>query len=963
MYSMKSWAQPTAEEIGRLRALAARPENRAYFFDRLENTEWVAPLRESGFFSDPPDPVPAGDPGYIRFPPWPEGRYLARVAALAPDSVSRVLQETAPSDNPTVIRHLLEASAALPDEQLRELSTNVTGWIGAPFADYYADAAAAVIARLLELGDAHLGLSAAAALLAIQPDPRLAEKAAIGDSPQRPQPEAVGRVSEWEYGRVLERLLIPIVDRAEMEGVRLIASLLDDALRMSRWDEEDEPDSHSFIWRPAIEDHEQNSETSIRDVLTSALRDAALRLSSRGAGDLENVVRELEAGSLLHRRIALHVLTFSAEGSSLVNETVGDRALFDEYRIRHEYATLLRRRFEDADRPTQRRVLDWITEGPDLDAYRQRHIEPDGSPPSDEDVEGYARVWRRDWYSFIAEHIRGDDAAHYRDLVAELGEPEHPDFLWWSSGLWVGPESPVTRDDLLQWSPADVVECLRTWKPGDDSGWHFGPSREGLGQIFAEVVIERAEDYAPIADRLAELDPTYVRSFFSGLAGFLREGGSFQWEKPLELATFAVQQHFEADEEVPDRDRDPGWRWCRREVASLLRLGFADRSNRLPFRFRELAWQLIDRLTGDPNPSPEHEERYGGDNMDPYTLSINTNRGTAMHAVVEYALWTRRELEAAGDDVSHGFDAMPEVRSVLEHHLDPRVEPSLAVRSVYGRWLPWLLLLDERWLTDHVDVILPAAPERATLRNTAWSTYVAWCPPYDSTFRALRSEYEAAIERVPTGGAAGTFGRVSVDAKLGEHLVAFYWRGVADEAFVDQFFQWADDELASDVMEFVGRALYNTGGDLSDGIRERIQRLWDRRLAVITNEPEPHQLEARAFGMSFVSGKLDEEWALRALERSIDLAGAPRLGDLVVERLVDVVTSEPAAVTRILAAMLRHPEDEWDYASWRDEARTVVSRAAHHADPDVIESCAAIVDFYVSRGDLDFRNLIPRTRA
>ena len=76
--------------------------------------------------------------------------------------------------------------------------------------------------------------------------------------------------------------------------------------------------------------------------------------------------------------------------------------------------------------------------------------------------------------------------------------------------------------------------------------------------------------------------------------------------------------------------------------------------------------------------------------MDLLTLSINTNRGTAMHAVIETALWVRRELEASGNDVSVGFAAMPEVRDSLDVHLDPRVDPSLAVHAVYGRWLPWL---------------------------------------------------------------------------------------------------------------------------------------------------------------------------------------------------------------------------------------------------------------------------------
>lgn len=97
---MTSWAPPTAEELDRLAVLSARPENRAYFFDRLENPNWVRGLDQRGFFADPPGLVPAEEPGYVRFPPWPEGRYLARVAAEAPDAVASVLQNIPGSENP-----------------------------------------------------------------------------------------------------------------------------------------------------------------------------------------------------------------------------------------------------------------------------------------------------------------------------------------------------------------------------------------------------------------------------------------------------------------------------------------------------------------------------------------------------------------------------------------------------------------------------------------------------------------------------------------------------------------------------------------------------------------------------------------------------------------------------------------------------------------------------------------------
>ena len=49
-----------------------------YFFDRLNSPAWLEPLRDQHLFQQPPDPVRDGQ--YVRFPFWPESRYLVRMA-------------------------------------------------------------------------------------------------------------------------------------------------------------------------------------------------------------------------------------------------------------------------------------------------------------------------------------------------------------------------------------------------------------------------------------------------------------------------------------------------------------------------------------------------------------------------------------------------------------------------------------------------------------------------------------------------------------------------------------------------------------------------------------------------------------------------------------------------------------------------------------------------------------------
>lgn len=955
---MKSWAQPTADEIERVAVLSARPENRAYFFDRLDNPLWVVPLANKGFFSEPPEPIVDTDSGSVLFPPWPEGRYLSRMAVVAPVEVVTVLTKIHTSKNPAVTQLLFQAAASLPIPQLKDLSDRIRSWVNAPHAEYFAEDAAIVAKRLLE-GDPASALDIIESLLAVQPDPRLAEKTAFGDAPMRPTPEASARFSEWEYERIIEIVLAPAIEIAGLRTLRLFAKLLEDAVRLSSWQDESSADDISYSWRPAVEDHTQNWNTGIKDTLVSTLRDASLLIASQGESEAKEVVRELQSRSTIHRRIGLHVLANTEFASEIVAEQLGDKALFEDHRMRHEYANLLRSRFQEADTALQEQILSWIEDGPDLDEYRRIRREIDHEEPSEDQAQRYADLWRRDRYSFLEPHLEGRSAARFRELVGALGEPEHPDFVSWSSS-WTGPESPIDKSELLHRSTEDVLQYLREWQPNEDSGWGFGPSMEGLGRVMAGVIAARPDDYARVAERFREEDPTYIRALFSGLGEALKENKTFSWDEPITLADWVVHQEFEPDDETLDRGRDPGWRWCRREISSTIRSGLSDKPNRIPFELRDRIWAIIERLTEDPNPSPQHEERYGGENMDPLTLSLNTNRGAAMHTVIEYALWCRRELDSSEQDVSAGFDLMPEVAQVLEIHLDRNLEPSLAIRAVFGRWLPWLLLIDENWTNEHLSLIFPDDPEADAFWWTAWSTYIVWCPPYDSVFRSLRKEYQEAVRRVPSGKKGGTFGNTSPDSKLGEHLVTFYWRGLGELDILEEFFANAEDELAAQVFEFIGRALRNTSGEVSTSVLERIQSLWGWRAAVGETDPERHREELRAFGSLFASGKLDEVWTLSALAKSVDLVGSPALGHLVTEKLADIANREPVASVRILARMIERPTREWDYLGWREHAKAVVTAAITSGDADAVERAKDIVDSFVRRGQLEFRELLPR---
>jgi hypothetical protein len=88
---MKTWSKPTPEQVTKVTEKLGRPGALRYFFSGINNPEWVEPLRQRGFFDNPPKLVRDEVQGTVQLPDWPEGRYLARMAAANPEVVAGIV--------------------------------------------------------------------------------------------------------------------------------------------------------------------------------------------------------------------------------------------------------------------------------------------------------------------------------------------------------------------------------------------------------------------------------------------------------------------------------------------------------------------------------------------------------------------------------------------------------------------------------------------------------------------------------------------------------------------------------------------------------------------------------------------------------------------------------------------------------------------------------------------------------
>ncbi|MCE5254501.1 MAG: hypothetical protein LLG45_09930 [Actinomycetia bacterium] len=943
-----------------------------YFFSKLDDPAWIGPLIESGMFGHPPDPEVLDGGAGVRFPGWPIAGYLERMAAEYPEHQQAVLDAVlSVPDTPNVRVHLglLRVALAMSPNLSKQLVPQAVRWLDGPHRPLSGVEYAKLVRHLAGGGAELEALNLASALFAVS---SAAAHTWLEVAPLR--------LSLWEYEKSLEVALTPLAEAAPLPTLGLVSDLLEEVVG-------DRPDvggnsaagadgaDMSVFWRPAIEDHEQKRDReNLRGLLAAAVRDAALVAAGREPNSVAELVTALEARRPhVFRCIALHLLrVFGHEAPDSVRAALLDRSLFGDDNLVHEYYHLLRDCFCLLSTDEQSVILGWIEEGPSKGEFIGWFTEQQGRSPSEGEIADYCDSWRVKKLMPISESLPSDWKQRFDSLVARLGVPEHPDFSVYR-GTWVGPTSPLALEDLQAMEPGELLQYLREWVPSRE--WD-APTPEGLGRLVAAAVADEPSRYLPVLGSLRGVEATYVRSFLEGFRQAAEAGKPFDWGPVLDLAGEVVQSPWPTPSlSGPVEDRDADWGLTRKTIAAVIEAGLGTGVSQIPISFREDLWAILEPLTDDPDPGPDDEKRYGEGGFDDATMSINTVRGRAMHAVVEYGLWVKRnatDTQCLEQDYWSDKSLVPEIWPVLDRHLDLDRDPSLAVRSVYGQWFPWIHLLSPDWARSNVDRLFPRGPERVPWWTAAWVGYVTHTAPYDDVLPVLRPVYEHAVELMTQDEEPLLFGDRPSE-RLGEHLATYICRGKIAIEPVDSVFEeyWAkaDPNLRHRVLSYIGASLREwPSPGLDPGAPAALDHLKALWAFVVSQAGQPGKVtalgvttaatELSAFAWWFSSGQFDDDWAFDQL--GVALRATSLLDDahLVVEHLANVVDRRPLRSVRALDKLVQSDHEGWRIAGWEDEARKVVEAAMQSPDEDVRRASVRLINRLVSKGYLDFRDLM-----
>ena len=976
---------PTTGDVRRLyQELPNTPITLGYFFDRLVHPGWLGPLEARGFFSAPPPPVVDADQGTGGYAHWFAADYLLRMAPLRPAEVAAILAKVPSTENIRVQGQLIDVMIALRPVDRVVMAPLVEAWVAEFGRRFWGDHAPRFVLALLSDGEVELALSLAERLLELPLDWR---------SGMAPRAAEFGRVREraWHLREAAESLFPALCRAAPVRTIEMLAAALDvhagrraaDADADAIVDQTAGLVDYSEYWAEGLGDSEQHEAADLRVLLTYMLHRALQQTGAEAPALLGEAVAVIRKhGARVLRRVELSTLVDLLRSDDeavrqaalpLALERLCSTAVLAESSLNAKVGSLLRAAFPHAAAAERLRVLDALV-APPFDWLAEEH------------VPGRRARWRRDRLALIEEHLPLRERGELLALTKSEGAPEYLEVpaARFSSGF-VGIPSPLDEAELRAMTLGELLGFLAVWQPREGSD---EPSREGLAVAITVVATADPAAYAGWAPAFIGHHPVYVAALLRGFRMAARADKRIPWQEVLTLMEWAVNQQVSADDMLEVDSAERLWRDVRREAADLARLALGAvgiREHAALFEEHDRIWKIVSILAEDANPSPAYEERWSGTNGDPANLAINTVRPQAVDAAIRFAYWSAGH-RGDGDALPKGvLTQEPAVAALLERHLNPSIDSSVAVRAVIGQWVPWLARTDAPWVTDHQAMLFPQASEYAALHDALWRAYVVWTRPHSDVVAVLAPEYRAAIDRM--GRRAGddadrTKGEERADEHLAEHLVTLYWLGALTvddpDGLIAQFFARADGSCRAHALEYVGRSLLNTEGPVDPAVLERLRVLWEWRARAFaprvgddgapkTDVPSKRSTmtvadarqEAMQFGLWFASGAFPPDWALTQLEEALRAAGNVEWSCQVAERLTEVAKQEPArAAACLLSVDFARSAERWMHERWLNHLAAILAPALASADPAVVGVAHEVVNRVVAAGYTEHRALL-----
>jgi hypothetical protein len=820
----------TADERDLLERISDKEELQPFFFRKVKGLKWFDALAERGYFNAEknPAPVPSKEEGYVNVPFWPATEYLV-MASLELGS-NEVYAERLITVVRTVTKYAIKHGFSnfrtwwqfsrvvqnIPPTLIQEEDIALFDyWLDDPYErNLVAEEIGEKWLIALLDGDDEAGKELATKLLSMIYRLEFRKpKSRFGTLK-----EVVLRFRSVSTKQIRGEVASKAGSVLGMKAIRMFQERLELILV------ELGNDKWSSMWRPAIEDHEQNHGTDkAEDIILEAYRDSLLAYIETFPERSSEYVKELLSNPFeTVRRIAIYALDQRFQNLN----TYVDHVITKEYftgTFRHELWQLLRNHYKQL-RPEQKHHVWEAIVG---------LVETDETGKVSEGVTAYRRAI---WLSAIKD-CEDSLAAAYKEHIEIIGgEPEHPDFSGYVSGGWIDHQSPFSKEELLSLDTTELVKQLNaylvTYQPsrGLDE-----PDLEGLVKMLRQVVKAEPLRYYNHLHKFSESDLCFVYEVIAAYRELWSENAQLPWDEIWDsLLRFCrdlvTEERFWIAENMAKKSSFVANRdWLVREIGELIEGGTKSDKHAFDEQFIELAEEVILALL-----EKERGEEFKFDS-DTVTVAMNSPRGSCIEALINLSL---RSCRLADKGEGNHIAIWAHYQPIYDAELARAEVGEYEFAALLVSYLPNFLYLSEKWVLSNLHNIFDQRNYQKWL--CAMNGYAYISTVHQKIYNHLKI--------------SGDFIRALDDENIKERVYAKIIQNIA-VGYINNEDQL--DNESSLIHQLLVRRKYQELSQLiwffwvqrkdgDENIRAKVFELWSRLLAVIDiNTREGKQLASK----------------------------------------------------------------------------------------------------------------------
>lgn len=699
---------PSKATVGTLKNLIRARAWYLYFFNNLKSPKWLKELTNQGYFnsSNIPAPVQTEDGG-VQHPRWVELNYIENLIQnldkndiethkslmLVTNQWIKFFKENPNHPNSNVDYVILKIIIAIDESLIRDKHFDFIseiikiGWFGLVSHEFEN-----LILKFIESRNNSLMLKCIDVLFGYKLEPSSYSKSN----------NATTIFDSYYFKKYVENHSVAIIKLCGQNAVEYSIAKIKESIQ------DDEKLFSKLSVSAIFDEHNQMSIDDKYDCqLTFFTRDALLNQNTEY---LDKVIPELlKEEHPIFKRLAIHII---AEHYLNLERHFWDFDLYKiDYHLKLEVFKLFNKCHSYFNGEQFESILDWLE--------KRKYYVPDDY--SDENKERSIASSKIEWLQSL-ENSDNQKVKEYLLTQKAINDVihEHPGHDTWHSGVTIGHQSPVSIDDLSQFSLLEVIEYYDEFK-STNRGF-MGPSIEGLSQTIQADVANQIEKYTTDKALLETTDIYFLDSICDGLRKKLEEE-----IVPVKFGVLleVIQKHLIKDEfwvlfnKENSQNRQFIYSYLR-FVNQILRNDKVDitKSNFEIIKESLLKIQIEDSTI----PYADNDLNFS---------ALNHTKGIIYTSFVEYSLRVKRMNSEAEWD--------KKIKSVFEQEINrENIEP-LFFNSL-GRYLDNIPFLDKEWYETNFDKIFQ-------LDNDS-----AWSASFNSYFFYSRNVYQDRFKLFNEGG-------------------------------------------------------------------------------------------------------------------------------------------------------------------------------------------------------------------